>query len=405
MIESLLTNIRIKHRAKINNCIFSIVKALRIAYISESSPSDKHAWSGTVHYVYQALQKKGFHLQALGPAQPAAERYLLGALNKMSLNFFGKRIDYRHSHLYSKAFARIFRKKIRTQDYDLIIHCGTTETGAYLDAAVPVVYILDRTIAGALNYHTILSNLWKFSENQSVAVDKKAMEKAALLVFSSSWAAEHAIRLYGIAPSKVAIIPFGANLDTLPSRAEVLLPKPTDCIRLFLMGTYWENKGADIAYNALQELRKAGFKVKLTVAGCQAPPGIEDPDLEIIPFIDKNSESGLTMIKTLFLSHHFFILPTRFDCTPIVFCEASAFGVPILSADTGGVRGHLKSGVNGYVIPYEDRGAAYAEKVKEIMRTPGRYEALCQSTRAYYEEQLNWERWADEFSKALQDLT
>lgn len=380
------------------------MKALRIAYISESSPSDKHAWSGTVHYVYQALRKKGFEVTALGPARPGIERHFLALINKSSLFIFGKRIDYRHSTLYSKAFAKIFSKALRATDYDLVIHCGTTETGAHLTTKLPVIYILDRTIAGAINYHTILSKLWKFSEDQSVALDKKAMTEASFVLFSSNWAAQHAEQYYQLPTNKFAVLPFGANLDKIPSREQALIAKPKETIRLFLMGTYWDNKGAGIALNAMRELRTAGIKVQLIVAGCEAPERISDPDLQIIPFIDKNSPEGLQKIWELFLSAHFFILPTRFDCTPIVFCEASAFGVPVLSADTGGVAGHIQSGINGYLLPYSDEGKAYADKIKEILSEPGRYEVLCESTRSYYESTLNWEVWANRFADLVKPL-
>ena len=380
------------------------MKALRIAYISESSPSDKHAWSGTVHYVYEALKKKGYQVTALGPARPRIERWVLALINKASLLLFDRRIDYRHTALYSKAFARVFEKKLNTTTFDVIIHCGTTETGAYLKTSLPVIYVLDRTIAGAIDYHSILSKLWKYSENQSIALDKKAMTEAHFVLFSSLWAAQHAQQYYRLPPQKIAVLPFGANLDEIPERSTVLINKPKDSIRLFLMGTYWDNKGAGIAVNAMKELRAAGYKVHLTVAGCEPPDGLQDPDLEIIPFIDKNSREGLLLIRELFLSHHFFILPTRFDCTPIVFCEASAFGVPVLSADTGGVAGHVQSGVNGYLLPYSDQGPAYANKILEILATPGRYEALCKTTRDHYEQALNWGVWSDRFAELLTKL-
>lgn len=161
------------------------MKALRIAYISESSPTDKHAWSGTVHYVYEALKKKGYQVTALGPARPRIERWVLALINKASLLLFDRRIDYRHTALYSKAFARVFEKKLNTTTFDVIIHCGTTETGAYLKTSLPVIYVLDRTIAGAIDYHSILSKLWKYSENQSIALDKKAMTEAHFVLFSS----------------------------------------------------------------------------------------------------------------------------------------------------------------------------------------------------------------------------
>jgi glycosyltransferase involved in cell wall biosynthesis len=109
-------------------------------------------------------------------------------------------------------------------------------------------------------------------------------------------------------------------------------------------------------------------------------------------------------LEDLFLSHSFFILPTRFDCTPIVFCEASSFALPILCSKTGGVEGHIKEGVNGFLMPYEDRGEAYAKKIMELYKDPIAYEALTKSTRQLYDEFLNWDTWSLKLQEALLTL-
>lgn len=377
------------------------MKSIKIAYITETSPDDKHSWSGTVHYVYEALKKEGFHVEALGPASPVFVKYLLAVFNKISLFIFKKRIDYRHSKLYSFALGRLFNAKLKTADADMIVVCGSTECGAYLVTTKPIYYVLDRTIEGALDYHTILSGLWEFSKKQSVYTDKKAMEASSLLFFSSKWAADHARNMYGIDDAKIKVIPFGANLDKIPDRNIALKPKDTTRWKLLLIGTYWENKGADIAFNTLQLLLKNNVDVELTVVGCKPPHTLAHERLTLIPFVDKNTKEGLDTLWALFLSHHFFILPTRFDCTPIVFCEASSFGLPILSANTGGVEGHIKEGVNGFLLPYEDKGEGYAEKIKWLVNNPEGYNQLRVSSRDHYEKELNWKNWAQSFSHEI----
>jgi glycosyltransferase involved in cell wall biosynthesis len=82
-----------------------------------------------------------------------------------------------------------------------------------------------------------------------------------------------------------------------------------------------------------------------------------------------------------------------------VYCEASSYGVPVLSANTGGVAGHIAEGVNGFLIPFEDQGVAYADKIEAILSNPSSYEALRISTRNYYEQKLNWDKWSAEFIK------
>ncbi len=377
------------------------LKTFKIAYITETSPDNKHAWSGTAHYAYISLKKQGHTVFALGPKNPKFIGFFCKIINQLTLYFFKKRFDYRHSTIYSKAFGRLFSKELHKLNYDIAIVCGGTEYGAYIKTQKPIYYILDRTIEGALNYHTILSNLFEFSLKQSVATDKKAMLEATKIFFSSQWAANHAKSLYKLPHSKISVIPFGANLDKTPPKETALVEKDLSTIKLLLIGTYWKNKGADIAFNTLKYLLKNNIKASLTIVGCTPPAELKHDSLTIIPFVDKNSKEGIKQIWELYLSHHFFILPTRFDCTPIVFCEASAFGLPILTANTGGVAGHIFEGKNGYLIDYEDEGIAYAEKIMSIILSPNEYQKLKITSRQYYDEHLNWDVWANTFTKEI----
>jgi glycosyltransferase involved in cell wall biosynthesis len=382
------------------------LKTLRIAYISETSVQDRHAWSGTVYYAHKALKDFGHDMIPLGPLRPKWIRYYCMALNQLSLFFLKKRFDYRHSTIYTKAFGKLFTKALKQHEFDCIVVCGGTEYAAYLQSNKPIFIILDRTIQGAINYHSILSNLLPASKEQSIASDKKAMQQAAKIIFSSQWAADHAINMYHLSSQKIRVMPFGANMDALPSADFVFKHKKvSDVCNLLLIGTMWKNKGADIAINALNILIQNNIKVHLTIVGCTPETPIDNPNVSIIPFLNKNEANGLKKIEELFLSHSFFILPTRFDCTPIVFCEASAFALPILSADTGGVAGHIEPGKNGFLIPYDDKGELYAAKIIELWNNKTEYSRLQQSTRAKYDASLNWKVWASEFTKTISDAT
>jgi len=371
------------------------VQRIKIAYITLVDPKDKHSWSGTNYYIMQALQKHVGDVIPLGPAEPVLAGFMGKALHGFSLLFFRKRFDYRHSTFYSKACSKLFQKKLNKINYDIIITPASVNAVAYLEIKKPIVIIADRVIGGAIGYHEILSGLWKWSLKQSVQTDKLAMQKAAAVIFSSQWAANFAINDYKIPESKVHVMPFGANMDKIVSAEEALKPKPRAIVKLLLVGTSWKNKGADIAIRAVNHLNERGIKAQLTVVGCKPPAELNNPDVTVIPFLNKNTEEGAKKLDELFSSHHFFILPTRFDCTPIVFCEASSYGLPVISARTGGVAGHIKEGENGFLIDYNDKGRGYAEKIEAIISGPGEYEKLRISTRKMYDGFLNWERWGE----------
>ena len=374
---------------------------MSIAYVTETSPDDKHAWSGTAHYVYVALQKQGFRVHPVGPALPRTLKVMLGSINKLSLKITGRRFDYRHSRLYARAFARIFRSKLSAVEHDVIVVCGGTEYGAYLRSHKPIYYVLDRTIAGAINYHLILQDLWPFSCVQSISTDRRAMENARHIFFSSRWAADHARVHYRIPSAKISVIPFGANIDEVPPRSEVLAQKPLNPFRLLFIGSSWEHKGGDIAYLTLIKLIEKGYNVSLTVVGCTPPGHLSHKSMSVIGFVDKNTDEGMQEFYRLLANHHVLILPTRFDCTPIVFCEASAFALPVLSAETGGVAGHVKENVNGFLLPYHDKGDGYAARISQLLEDESRFHRLRESARALYESTLNWDAWARSFSKIV----
>lgn len=369
-----------------------------IAYITVSDPNDRHSWSGTDYYIFTTLKKNYKSVEALGPDEPKLITFLCKVIHGFSLYFFKKRFDYRHSTIYSKACARLFDKKMSNRKFDLVVAPAGIASIAYLKTTVPIVFVGDRIIGNAINYHTILNNLWKWSEQQSITTEKLGLNKAKLNILSSHWAADYAMNDYKMPKEKFLVMPFGANIDRVPTADFVM----NNCIvtnecKLLLIGTYWKNKGADIAFNALKLLLKKDVNASLTIVGCLPDEPTDHEKLTIIPFLNKNTPQGLKKLEELYLSHSFFILPTRFDCTPIVFCEASAFGLPILSANTGGVAGHIEENVNGFLIDYDDNGELYAKKIEELWGDKKKYLELKKSARDLYDKKLNWDSWATKF--------
>ncbi len=341
-------------------------------------------------------------MDLLGPDEPALVTFLCKVVHGISLYMFKKRFDYRNSTIYAKACGRLFGKKLKGKNYDLIVSPAGIAYIAYLKTDVPIVFVGDRIIANSLNYHTIISNLWKWSERQSLKTEGIALHKTALNILSSRWAADYAISHYKLDPKTTIVLPFGANMDQTPTAEYVFAHRQkTEVCKLLLVGTYWKNKGADIAVNALHALLQKGIKAHLTIVGCEPETPLNDPDVTIIPFLSKNTAEGRKALEDLFLSHSFFILPTRFDCTPIVFCEASMYGLPILSADTGGVAGHVKEGENGFLVNYNDKGEGYASLIAEIWKDEARYVKLQKTARELFDSELNWKSWAQQLEEAL----
>jgi glycosyltransferase involved in cell wall biosynthesis len=375
------------------------LKKLRFAYLSADDPRNKRVWSGTHHNIYKALNSLG-EVTILGPFLPNSRLFLTRILNQLSLKLRGKRIGYRHSTFISKGYADYFNKKLKEGDFDYIIAPAASCEIAFVETKTPIIYITDGTFASCLNYHKALSHLTKRSITEGNLVEKKAVDKSKTIIVSSEWAANSLRKDYQCPENKIHIIPYGANFELLPNRNEINFSIP-EKVKLLFVAVYWEDKGGEIVWNAFQILEKKGYDVELTILGCEVPEHVKSERVKKIPFIDKNDAEGQKKLHSIFLQHQLLILPTRFDCSPIVINEASAFGIPCLVAKTGGIEGHLQNGKNGFVIDYNDKGEGYANIIERLLNDKNKFSELRKSTRSLYEEELNWEHWKTELTKIL----
>ncbi len=379
------------------------MERLKIAYLSSENPKNKKVWSGTHYSIYRQLCTIG-EVTILGPYYPEIRLFIAKFINQFYLKVLNKRYSYRHSVFISKGYANYFNKKLKEKKYDYIVAPAGSAEIAYIDTTVPIIYISDGTFAGCLNYHDSLQNLKDNSIKEGNIIEQNAIVKSKHVIVSSEWAKSSVITDYKASPDKVSVIPFGANFDLLPIASDIDVSIPS-AWKLLFVGVYWENKGGEIAFNAFKLLLEKGYDVSLTVLGCIPPNAFKHPKMTVIPFIDKNDMKGQQELNGIYKQHHFLILPTRFDCTPIVINEASAFGIPCLVANTGGVAGHLKENKNGFLVNYIDKGADYASKIAKLIDHPQEYVQLRKETRKLYDELLNWDKWLLEFKALLKNIS
>jgi glycosyltransferase involved in cell wall biosynthesis len=202
----------------------------------------------------------------------------------------------------------------------------------------------------------------------------------------------------------IRIQPYGANIIQPPSRAAALAARPSGPIRLLFIGVNWQRKGGSIALRAHHILRQRGIDSQLTVIGCRPENGADLSEVTVIPYLDKNDPVQNEILANSYLLADIFLLPTRSECYGIVFCEAAAYGLPSLTTATGGVPDVVCDGKNGFCLPVEADGSAYADKIEMILADPKAFDDLRRSSRDFYETRLNWQSWGLRFMAELKYL-
>ncbi len=370
-------------------------RRLTIAYITTEDARDPRAWSGIHYHLAEALRSQGHQLQLLGPLRPRLVLFLCKVFNQISLRILGKRFNYRDSFVLSKAYARILERRLARSTADVIMAPAGLCAVALLRTPIPIVHFNDRSIAGALEYHAVLSDLLSWSRAEGLRLERMALENAALTVYASDWAADAARRSLPGAAGKIRVIPMGANLQGVPDQVPQR-PFPPHRVKLLFIGVDWRNKGGDIAVDAFRDLKSKGFDAELVVCGCNVPAHVIDKDVIREGFLSKDVPDQRMKLEEHLRTAHFLILPTRFEAYGIAFCEAAAYGIPALGSRTGGVPTIVEDGVTGRLFDLHEAGAAYAASIIALLNTPEEWRRMSLAARKRYEDHFNWSAFVKE---------
>ncbi len=375
---------------------------MKIAFLTFADPENRRVWSGIPYYMKNALQAHCGEVFYIGPVTSYID--IFGKIcNRISSGLLKKKYDYKRSIIAAKRYGSIIEKRIKGRSFDVIFVAAGAPLIAYLNTSVPIVLSVDTTFSNMVDYYPEYSRLTRVSIAEGHRIAKLAIKRATLLIYSSSYAGESAINYYGAPPERVHVIPFGANIEEgdIPTKESIYKKcKGNEC-RLLFLGVDWKRKGGDIAFDSMVELERAGIKTSLTVCGCQPPASYSHSKMKVIPFLDKNNSDDRAKLIDLFLNADFLLLPTRSEAYGIVFCEANAFGLPVIATDTGGVSEIVKNGYNGFLLSRNAEANDYARTIMQIWNDELKYFELVQNSRKSYDQRLNWDAWGKAVKKAI----
>jgi glycosyltransferase involved in cell wall biosynthesis len=377
-----------------------MLKEPRIGFLTTTNPEDRRSWSGIHFAMLQELRNRYKDVVVLGPLDGGKPLQRGRIRNKISRILTGRGFDYAHSKALAEHYALQAEAKIAAVRPDILIAPSASTVVSRLKTDIPFILLSDTVFGNMVNYYPAYSQLTSNSLIQSRETENLAIQKARFAVFPSHWAADAAMEKHGANPTRVKMFPFGANFLQFPSTEKALKEKPKDRLRLLFLGVDWERKGGPLVLETFRLLRQQGISCTLTIVGV-TPNLAPDPDITIIPFINKNDPQGEGKIQSLLLDHHFLFLPSKAECYGIVFCEAASCGTPSLTRRTGGIEGAVVHHQNGLVLPENATAEQFAAQLAQIWHHPTQYHMLCKSAYALYEQSHNWKAWGDKMEELI----
>lgn len=378
---------------------------MKIAYTCVYKALDINSWSGTSLFMAKMLERMGndvYYVDQIETPQTMGVKikYKLFAILSQ------KKFLYSREPKLLEMIAKEINGRTKNQKIDLIFTPGLRLLGA-LKTDIPTAFFSDATFAGLVDYYDDFTNLSKYTLNNSYRMERHALESAKLCVFSSKWAADSAIKSYNINPKKIRVCPFGSNFPYEPTTDEIiknLTNKERKKLKLIFIGVNWVRKGGDVAIKIVKKLNKNGIPADLHIVGSVSKEYESIPDyIRIEGFLNKNKANDLEKLKELLAQVHFMILPTRAECTAIVYNEVNSYGIPALSTDTGGVSSVIKENENGHLFSSDDIDG-YCEKIAYYHANRDKYIDLSINTYKYYKENLTWEVTQKKLKKYFGEL-
>lgn len=369
-----------------------------IGYVSMGDPfHDRKYWSGLVYKIREAIENAGYEVIWIPYTDKSVSCFFAKCILKC-LSVFMKTNGGVHFKPLTKAYSKsIDEHQIEQVDY--LFFPGGAQVALFLRRIKPIIYYTDATIFQMNGYYGLPKVTW--SQKMAEKMEKEATNLAHINIRSSQWAINSVINDCGFDPKRSYVLEFGANVDDNDIRTSV--PYSGGELRILFSGVDWNRKGGDIAVNTVRILRDKGINANLFIVGINK---LEDKYSRLdyvsdMGFLNKNKPDEYRRYIELFSTSHIFLLPTRAECSAIVFCEASAFGLPIYTYLTGGTADYVVDGKNGRTITLDSSAEDFANKIMNDLYS-NNLPDLHNGALSIYKEKLSWEVWSQRFKQIME---
>lgn len=207
---------------------------------------------------------------------------------------------------------------------------------------------------------------------------------------------------------RVTVVPFGANLVSAPTSAEVervIAARNGSLCSVLFVGLDWERKRGDFAIEVVDAMRRQGVDAHLTVIGGSPPRGTVPPAyVRCLGRIATNTWRGQDVIDAEFASADFLLLPSQAECFGIVIAEASAYGVPSVGSRIGGIPEAIRPSENGILMEPAAAAGDYAREMHRLFTDRAEYRRVATSARRDFETRLNWASSVDVILTRMREL-
>lgn len=295
---------------------------------------------------------------------------------------------YRTPYQFHKV-KRLLTKRLEKKSYTF-----TFQTQSIFDAGIPGIPHFVYTD------HTHLANLYypgfdkrDLCSSSWIALEKSIYHNASLNFTMSSNISRSLIEQYFCDPEKVKLVYSGNN-------SEVIVDEGVNDSRyskknILFVGVDWERKGGPELVEAFKAIVKVYPTATLTIVGCS--PDLDVPNCEIV------GKVPLTEVSSYYNKASVFCLPTKREPFGIVFLEAFAHKLPIVSTTIGALPDIVLNGENGYLVAPND-SKKLTERLLELLGNAEKCKAFGENGYQSIAGKYTWEKTGQRIKERIKEF-
>ncbi len=293
-----------------------------MAVVSVGDPESRRTWSGIPAGVVGGLRQIGVLVHPVNLALPRGlEEALLvaGAAPTRNLN------DREGSPLAMAVRARLARRRMPRGELDGVIQIGNT---FILPPGISYVTLDDMTLRQGVRGYPVFRGMSAGAIESWERRRAEIYSRARICAVATRWPAESFRDDYGIDPSRIAVVGFGANHTSDVVERDWSVP------HFLFIGVQWERKGGPMLLRAFARVRELHPDATLDLVGRH--PTISQPGVTGHGRLSPQSEHDRGVILGLLRRCTCFVMPSLIEPFGITYVEAGSAGMPSIGSAVGG---------------------------------------------------------------------
>lgn len=303
----------------------------RIGFLfPERDPLSPVHWSGTPASLASGLQELGLEIVPIGYHLPPVARHAVFALS----NLHGRGAVAYASPVKVSARTRVLARRLeQAQPLDALLALGTDQYDLVrvVPDSLPTATYDDGTFAQFMRHPESDPRRNGFPGREVhrwASLQAAAARRASACCVSTRWAAASMIDDYGVPARNVHVVGMGHR----PRRCSV--DRDWSRPRLLFVGVDWGRKNGDMVLRAFARLRAEHPQATLDIAGHHPP--LDQPGVTGHGFLSRDDDAAQRRLDDLYARATTFVLPSRFDPSPVAYLEAASAGLPVIATTEGG---------------------------------------------------------------------